>query len=59
MKTKMYAVQQPKKSNVVSVSIDLAGLPSTVHKSMSNFRAVRFEDKRKKKPKYKDTYDIY
>lgn len=59
MKQKFYTVSQPKKTNIINVQVDLTRLPSTVHKSMSNFKAVRFEDKRKKKPKYRDTYDIY
>ena len=59
MKTKIYPVQPTKKSkNVVTVRLDLTRLPSETHKNLSKFKPVRFEDKRKKKPKYKNTYDM-
>lgn len=59
MKQKMYEVnQQPKKNNrKFKVEIDLTSLPSPVHKyGALNNKAVRFEDKRKKQPKYKPVY---
>ena len=60
MKQKMYEVnQQPKKNNrKFKVEVDIMNLPSPVHKYCAlNNKSVRFENKRKKKPKYKPSYD--
>ena len=55
MKNKLWITQAPTKDdNVIVVSIDLAHLPSQTHKwGAINNKAQRFEDKRKKPPKYK------
>lgn len=58
MKQKIYDVQPPKKKkNVISVHIDVTKIPSAVHKyGALNNRAVVFDDRRKRKPKYKPNY---
>ena len=60
MKQKVYEVNhQPKKNNrKFKVEVDVMSLPSPVHKYCAlNNKSVRFEDKRKKRPKYKPKYD--
>ena len=59
VKQKTYVVQPPKKkSNTITVHVDIMSLPSPVHKFCAlNNKSVRFEDKRKKKPKHKPKYD--
>lgn len=54
----MYEVKPPKKKkNVISVQVDVTKLPSAVHKyGALNNRAVVFDDRRKRKPKYKPNY---
>jgi hypothetical protein len=56
MTQKMYEVQPPKKKkNTIKVEVDILGLPSPVHKyGALNNKSVKFEDKRKKKPKHKN-----
>ena len=58
MKTKMYNVHPPKKNkNIISVHVDVTKLPSDVHKygALMNKPQV-FDDRRKRKPKYKPNY---
>ena len=55
MKNKTWITQAPKKDDkVILVGVDLAHLPSKTHKfgALKN-KSQRFEDKRKKPPKYK------
>ena len=56
MKQKMYEVQEPKKKkNVIKVEFDILKAPSPVHKfGALNNKAVRFDDRRKRKPKHKN-----
>lgn len=58
MGQKMYEVKPPKKKkNVISVQVDVTKLPSVVHKyGALNNKAVVFDDRRKRKPKYKSNY---
>jgi hypothetical protein len=58
MGQKMYEVKPPKKKkNVISVQVDVTKLPSAVHKyGALNNKAVVFDDRRKRKPKYKPNY---
>ena len=57
MKTKMYEVRPKKNKNVVHVEVDVTKLPSAVHKyGALNNKAVVFDDRRKRKPKYKPNY---
>lgn len=57
MKTKMYEVRPKKNKNIVKVEVDVTKLPSAVHKyGALNNRAVVFDDRRKRKPKYKPNY---
>ena len=61
MKQKTYEVHQPKDkkaSRKIKVEVDILSLPSPIHKYCAlNNKSVRFEDKRKKKPKHKPKYD--
>ncbi len=56
MKQKTYEVQQPKKKkNVIKVEFDITKVPSPVHKFCAlNNKSVRFDDRRKRKPKHKN-----
>ena len=58
MRTKTWVTQPPKKSdNIIIVGIDLAKLPSHTHKwGAINNRSKVFDDRRKRKPKYKINY---
>ena len=58
MKNKTWITQAPKKDDrVIVVGVDLAHLPSNVHKygALKNKSQV-FEDRRFKKPKHKNNY---
>ena len=57
MKQKWYTPQAKKPSNVIVVGIDVAHLPSKLHKygALKN-KAQKFEDRRFKKPKHKKNY---
>lgn len=58
MKQKLHRVQEPKKSsNVIMLKIDPTKVPSRerLEARLKN-RAVTFEDRRFKKPKYKKDY---
>ena len=61
MNQKTYEVKQPKDKKAdrkIKVEVDIMSLPSPVHKfGALNNKSIRFEDKRKKKPKYKPSYD--
>lgn len=61
MKQKTYEVTQPKDKKAnrkLKIEVDVMSLPSPVHKYCAlNNKSVRFEDKRKKRPKYKPSYD--
>ena len=59
MKQKTYEVHQPKrKRRAFTIEFDILKMPSPVHKfGALNNKSVRFEDKRKKKPKHKPKYD--
>jgi hypothetical protein len=58
MKQKAWVTQAPKKDDrVIIVGVDVAHLPSKTHKygALKN-KAQVFDDRRKRKPKYKPTY---
>ena len=58
MKQKLYRVQELKKSsNVIMLKVDITNVPSRerLEARLKN-RAVTFEDRRFKKPKYKKDY---
>lgn len=58
MKQKTFITQAPKKNdNVLIVGVDLAHIPSNVHKygALKN-RAQVFDDRRYRKPKHKINY---
>jgi hypothetical protein len=61
VKQKMYEVHQPKNKKadrIIKVDFDITSQPSPMHKFAAlNNKPVQFEDKRKKKPKYKPKYD--
>ena len=61
MKQKTYEVHQPKDKKAnrkIKVEADIMSLPSPMHKFCAlNNKPVRFEDRRKKKPKHKPKYD--
>ena len=56
MKQKTYVVNPPKpKYRTVKVNVDITNLPSEVHKDcIQKCRPAVFEDRRFKKPKYKN-----
>lgn len=58
MTQKIYEVRPlKKKKNVISVQIDVTNLPSAVHKyGALNNKPIIFDDRRKRKPKYKPNY---
>ena len=58
MKNKMFITHPPKKDGrVILVGVDLAHIPSPTHKyvALKNKSQV-FDDRRKRKPKYKPNY---
>ena len=58
MGKRMYEVKpSKKKKNIISIHVDITKLPSAVHKygALKNKAAV-FDDRRKRKPKYKPNY---
>lgn len=61
MKQKFYTTQQPKNKKadrIIKIDFDPMSQPSPMHKFAAlNNRPIKFEDKRKKKPKYKPKYD--
>ena len=61
MKQKTYEVHQPKNKKadrIIKVDFDTMSQPSPMHKFAAlNNKPVKFEDKRKKKPKYKQHFD--
>lgn len=58
MKNKTWITQPPHKpDNIIMVGIDLAHIPSNVHKyGALNNKSKVFDDRRKRKPKYKPNY---
>lgn len=58
MKNKTWITQAPKKDDrVILVGVDLTRLPSNVHKyGAINNKSKVFDDRRKRKPKYKPNY---
>ena len=58
MRTKTWITQPPKKpNNIIMVGVDLAKLPSQTHKwGAINNKSKVFDDRRKRKPKYKPNY---
>ena len=58
MKNKWYTPHVKKAdSNIIIVGVDLASLPSNVHKyGALNNKSKVFDDRRKRKPKYKPNY---
>lgn len=58
MKNKIWITQAPRKDDkVIVVGIDVAHLPSNVHKyGALNNKSKVFDDRRKRKPKYKVNY---
>ena len=53
----MYIPKEKKAKNVVSVQVDVTHLPSQLHKyGALNNKSVVFDDRRKRKPKYKPNY---
>ena len=57
MKQKMYEVKPPKdkKNIIIKVEFDITKVPSPVLKHcMLTNKSVRFEDRRKRKPKHKN-----
>ena len=58
MKNKTWVTQPPKKDDrYIIVGIDLAHIPSNVHKyGALNNKSKVFDDRRKRKPKYKPNY---
>jgi hypothetical protein len=58
MKQKAWVTQAPKKDDrVIIVDVDVAHLPSKTHKygALKN-KAQVFDDRRKRKPKYRPNY---
>lgn len=53
----MYEVRAPKKKNIVQVKIDISSVPSKdrMYARLKN-KAQVFDDRRKRKPKYKPNY---
>ena len=58
MKNKTWITQAPKKDDrVITVGVDLTKLPSQTHKwGAINNKSKVFDDRRKRKPKYKPNY---
>lgn len=58
MKNKTWITQAPKKDDrVIVVGVDIARLPSQTHKwGAINNKSKVFDDRRKRKPKYKYNY---
>ena len=53
----MHTVTEKRRKNVVQVKVDITHLPSRVHKyGALNNKAQVFDDRRKRKPKYKPNY---
>ena len=53
----MYIPTEKKSKNVITVQVDQIHLPSPVHKfGALNNKSKVFDDRRKRKPKYKPNY---
>ena len=54
---RMHEVRQPKNKNVIQIKIDISTVPSQDRKfSRLKNKAQVFDDRRKRKPKYKPNY---
>ena len=54
---RMHEVRQPKNKNVIQIKIDLSTVPNQYIKfSRLKNKAQVFDDRRKRKPKYKPNY---
>ena len=54
---RMHEVREPKKKNVIKIQIDISSVPSQDRKySRLRNKAQVFDDRRKRKPKYKPNY---
>ena len=57
MKRRTYEVQERKPENVIQIRIDISSVPSQDRKfSRLKNKAQVFDDRRKRKPKYKPNY---
>ena len=57
MKQKFYTPHVKKNDKVLMISVDLAHIPSSTHKfGAINNKSKVFDDRRKRKPKYKPNY---
>lgn len=60
MRHKIYEVTPPKskkEQRTIHVEIDITSLPSPIHKHcVLTTKSVRFDDRRKRKPKHKPNY---
>lgn len=57
MKRRTYEVRERKPDNVIQIRIDISSVPSQDRKfSRLKNRAQFFDDRRKRKPKYKPNY---
>lgn len=54
---RMHEVREPKNKNVIQIKIDISNVPSRDRKySRLKNKAQVFDDRRKRKPKYKPNY---
>ena len=57
MKSRTYEVRERKPENVIQIRIDISSVPSQDRKfSRLKNKAQVFDDRRKRKPKYKPNY---
>ena len=57
MRQRTHEVKEPKKKNVLKIQIDISSVPSQDRKySRLRNKAQVFDDRRKRKPKYKPNY---
>lgn len=56
-KNRMYEVREKKNKNTIHIEIDISSIPSQDRKfSRLKNRSQVFDDRRKRKPKYKNNY---
>lgn len=59
MKQNTYQTTEKKNKNVITVKTDILSVPNKLHlDAQIRFPARVHEDKRFKKPKHKETYDV-
>ena len=59
MKQKIYQMTEKKNKNVITIKTDILSVPNKMHlDAQIRFPARVQEDKRFKKPKHKETYDV-